>query len=363
MTNSFNSLSDYEYHKLHYGVYEQPDMEGKFVYLTSDWLHNVGNGFIDIGGQNIISTVTDEDPAVVSASSRDLLVGDPLISKIADILPEIFVNRIGPKLTGISDDLLPYLYENPASEKDLRNTFDILNSLSSEYKNVVFSGMRLTRSSLTRLTPVLSKFIDDRDGNVILLGAGGSSYSDREVQFVRNWLKKIEPYIFVARDKIAYEKYCDLAEHSYNGIDCAFFLEDDMTNLKFDDNEYIVHNFDRSDPTIANNHKNEEIVRTHHVVADIPNRYLDTQNLFLSSYLKDYLEIYANAKEVYTDRLHTCIPSLVYGTPCQYTWEAQKNILFESVNIDYDSSKIINPQPKKIEKAKTKQLEFLSSVL
>ena len=65
----------------------------------------------------------------------------------------------------------------------------------------------------------------ERGIKVIFNGSGmtDTTYSDEEIEKTRKWVKKINPEIFISRDKVSHDNYSDLVEHSYNGIDVAFF--------------------------------------------------------------------------------------------------------------------------------------------
>ena len=84
----------------------------------------------------------------------------------------------------------------------------------------------------------------------------------------------------------------------------------------------------------------------------------------------DYLTLYANAKEVHTDRIHACIGTLSQGGSCKLYNENFKAYnqnkraeLFNRMNIPEINEKVINLNANKLLHEKNKQSEFLREII
>ena len=203
---------------------------------------------------------------------------------------------------------------------------------------------------------------------------------DNEINEVRKYLKKLNIFIFISRDKKAFENYHDLAEYSYDGIDCAFFLKDTFTPAKLDLPEYVVFTFDKmAEPNIE---IEEKIIRTHHE----PWKFSSNQffsiygyekflwniihhqtniikkNDMLSNLPDDYLNLYANCKATYSDRIHACVATLSFGNSARLYSKSDRSLLFDRVGLSSIRDNLVSLDMEKIEKEKKKQIEFLNSI-
>jgi hypothetical protein len=117
------------------------------------------------------------------------------------------------------------------------------------------------------------------------------------------------------------------------GMDCAFFANAFFSPLKLDLAPYVAANFDMGEePTFVETLGN--VVRTnHHAVGPVHESIFSRRNLMISDVPTDYLTVYANAKEVHSDRVHACVVSLAYGTPVQLYFNTPRSGLFDSVGV------------------------------
>ena len=219
------------------------------------------------------------------------------------------------------------------------------------------------------------------NSKIVLLGiGGGDTYPEKEIAIIREYLEKLNIFIFVSRDKKAFENYSDLAEYSYDGIDCAFFLKDTFTPAKFGLPEYVVFSFDKmTEPNIA---IKEKIIRIHHQPWKFsPNRFFSNwdfkmfiwniihhqtniikKNDIASDLPDDYLNLYANSKATYSDRIHACVATLSFGNPARLYTKSMRSLLFDRVGLSSIRYNLVSLDKERIEKEKKKQIEFLREI-
>ena len=199
---------------------------------------------------------------------------------------------------------------------------------------------------------------------------GGSDYSKGEIDRFRKFFNEIKPYAFISRDEETFKNYEDLAEHSYNGIDCGFFLKDYFKPARLDLPRYIVLNFDnRPEPNLDELDFNdyELIIRTHHQSSSelekIHKDYFDRPNTLISDQPDDYLNLYANTEATFSDRVHNCVATFSFGRPCRLYSKTQRALLFDRIGAGAIRTKLTYPDTKKIENEKRKQVKFLSDLI
>lgn len=330
------------------------------LYLQSEWTKNIGNRFIDLGGLEKLEQA-NVNTIRTSTAAQNLINRDSFVKSIAKKIPQPIFNQIRPliykyatRLTNLGEREFEDVTE------DMSKTVHMPTLVDEKYDYIAFSGMRMSIPSLTLVTTTLEQLAGDAD--IILLGVGGSTYSSKEETWVRNWLIEHEPAIMTTRDPQTYEKYNELVPNVHNGIDNAFFLGD-AHNPQQLNGEFHALNFDRlNEPQI--NISEEKIIRTGHRVREVPRRYYKRKRLLMSSFPEEYLDIYANAKTVHTDRLHAFIPSLAFGTPASYHLNSPKNVMFERFGLDpRELSEVTEPPTERINKLKDEEISFLRNAI
>ncbi len=243
------------------------------------------------------------------------------------------------------------------------NAFSLANVIQADY--FVLSGCILT----VIFFRLMDKFFDKlkkKDSKIIFYGCGGSSYSDFEVNFIRKKLKEIQPHALITRDSMAFQNYSDLADHVFDGIDCAFFVNKLLfEKIEIDMPSYIVLTFDKPENKkierkLEKELRDYKIIKTCHI--PYPERILFHEALpsksdFVSDSPYDYLNLYAHAEEVHTDRVHACVSALSFGKPCRLYNETPRAKLFEKVCIEDITKRVC--YPKNIAKEQEKQIAFL----
>jgi len=249
------------------------------------------------------------------------------------------------------------------TNRNIKNFFDMSLALQTEF--VVVSGCTLT-SQLGLFSSTLMS-LKKRNRKIILNAVGGDSYSQAEVETVREFLKELKPYAIISRDHEAFKNYRDLSEHPYDGIDAAFFVNDYFKPPKLQLPEYVVLCFDNQDePRIDIDC--DLILRTSHynyppVAGPIVKKVYKRQNLMVSDNPKDYFTLYANAREVHADRVHACIATLSLGKPCKLYNRTKRALIFDRMNLKRIRKELTKPDLERIEREKKKQTEFLKQII
>jgi len=322
------------------------------------WPTNIGNSFVDLGSIQSLRMAAPNGTVNFASGFPRWLFGihgrsakDRLLIRLAGGLPE-WIRRIPSRET--KDKVL-----KKVSSK-VEYCFDLINAIESDY--VVFSGMSLRERFIGFFGPVFSK-LKEREVRVVINGAGGETYSSREIGEFRKFLKAIGPYAFISRDEPSFRNYEDLARYSHNGIDCGFFISESFTPAKLELPKYVILNFDgRQEPRFRTDML---VLRTHHSCWPpwLPKAHLSRPNTLISDSPDDYLNLYANAEEIHSDRVHACVAGLSFGRPCRLYAEKLSASLFDKVGATTIRGELTCPDTKEIEKEKEKQVRFLSEML
>lgn len=322
------------------------------TYLGGAWPTNIGNAFIDLGSMHSLKSASP-----------------------------------GCNIRFYSEVPQWFFYYN---KKNVNNAIGLARLVKSDY--LVVSGMLCCDEFIKLYEPVISELIKNGT-KFIINGGGGAEYTKKEVENFRNFLKRNPPYAFISRDEPSFENFKDLAEHSYSGIDCGFFVSDCFESADLNLPDFVVFNFDTSrtenflkmarklvffkKPTLKIPEipkiKDRLIIRTHHScwpvrrygIFDIglPRGYFNMPNTFISDIPYGYLNFYAKTKATYSNRVHACVATLAFGNPAMLFSESDRAYLFDRVGASRIKEKLVCLNPEKIRQEKSKQIEFLSSVL
>jgi len=315
------------------------------------WSTNIGNAFIDLGSMACLREAANK----------------------ADIKADIhFTSVLGRWIFyHMSRGIKGYMLKRPGKTK---NVLNLQEYVKVDY--VVQWGAFLSKHWFRVHGEILLKL--SKKGIKIIINGGGigeKANSEEEIIETRKYLRKVKPYVLISRDRETFDNFKDLAEYSYNGIDCAFWVSDAYVPLKLDLPEYVILNFDKQPeprPYELNIGRNKLIIRTHHAVwHNFPIRqwlrmkknYYDKENTMISEIPYDYLNLYANAAATYSDRVHACVATLAYGKPARLFGNPSRALLFERIGASKITQQLIKPNVEKIEKEKQKQIDFLSEIL
>ena len=333
--------------------------EIQIAYFGGAWSTNIGNAFIDLGSIQSLKVAAPNSRIHFVSELPMWLFGIQgrstkyrLFVRFARRLPK-WMREIPSRRT--KDRII-----KKKVSKNVKYCFDLMSAIKVDY--VVVSGEVLCEEFIRLFGPTFSKLKEDKV-KIIINGGGGANYSDKEITEFRKFMERINPYAFISRDEQSFKNYQDLTEHSLNGVDCGFFLNDCFTPAKVKLPKYVILNFDHHPEPELNIH-DKLIIRTHHSCwGGVSKSYLGKTNTLISNLPHDYLNLYANTQAVYSDRVHACVVTLSFGHPCKLCTETPRSSLLDKVGATTIRDKLTHPNTKKIEKEKEKQLKFLSNIL
>ncbi len=288
------------------------------IYFTQIWDTNIGNAFIDIGTLiSLNEAMKGKNHTLIQTGTLNLDMD--FLSKNQIITPFMrpFWRSFGKYL---GRDFLDKRY-NMIKSCDRFNLADVIKS-----NYVVFSGCILTVLYFRAKEKLFDKLVK-KGVKIIFYGVGGNTYSEFELKYIRNKLNNIKPYAILTRDSISFKHYSDLAEHSFDGLEPAFYLNklSYMKEIELDITPYVVLTFDKFDNRDIEKKIEEKVGKEYNVIKvshiPYPNNASFIENppkyRFISDSPYDYLLLYAHAKEVHTDRVHACVSTLAFGNPCR----------------------------------------------
>jgi hypothetical protein len=235
----------------------------------------------------------------------------------------------------------PYIY----SEMDylyFRNYRQNYLSTFADFnpKCIFFSGMVTCPGFISDQREIF-EVIDRLKIPVVLNGVGGENYDPREVSVFREFIKKHNFVGFISRDDDTYEAYHDLFPKSYKGLDCGFFISeiDKFRFLKDCQKKYTVLNsddygFNRSHEIFDEYRQAEKegsIVRAHHQMTNIPDKYINLPNTLLSEMPDQYIYLYGRTKMLFTTRVHASVATLSFGGKCILLYDTPRSVIFKTV--------------------------------
>lgn len=332
----------------------------------SCWPTNIGNAFVQIGINNALDKILGDDQ------------GD--------------IYRYG----SISDFL--FWQRNLSC-----NNLNIAEMADFDY--VFIGGMTQCHDYFASVEKLLSKFIE-KGTKIIIAGGGAGLYSDEEVDAVRKWMKSIPIYGFISRDHYSYEAFADLAEHSFDGIDSAFFLPDGFKPIPFKIPEFNIVNFDIIDEPSVSNYldlsgklieKNNGVlgsiisslkakgtstngsnvpmvldmngkllIRTHHAPwpGIASEKHFEHQGTLISDLPSDYLNLYSQTNITYSDRIHACIATLAFGNEAMLFGKENPRIrMFERIGAGELLERPVRADMEYLNELKEKQINFLRKLI
>ena len=227
--------------------------------------------------------------------------------------------------------------------------------------------MVITRRFVRRYGALIRR-MRERGAKVILNGVGPVEYSRDEACEVASFWHEYGLYGLISRDNYTFETYGDVAEHAYNGIDCGFFLNDAFIPVKLDGEIFNVLTFDGM-PEPDGLVSGEVVVRPHHklypTLGKITPRDLRRENSFVSEQASDFLNIYGNAKAVYSDRVHACVAAAAFGKPFRLYSDSKRALLFERLGVSHSDlqRRLVAVDMDKLQEEKDNHVRFLKGIM
>lgn len=287
-------------------------LEKKIALLTSVTFNNIGNGFIDLGAEAALMKALPLNTELFKVSSN---------ANFAATMGQMFMLKENPIINWLwvhtMQRAAKKLHDRSYKTVKTQNIFSMASMVKCDY--FIIPGCVLTVPFFTIYGDLIKRKAE-QGSKIIFLGASGNFYTEYEVKFVSEYLRKLQPYAIMTRDSLAYKYYANFTKNSYNGIDNVFFVN--LLNLPQIDTDltpYVVLNIEepkhyRIKEELKNIFKEKNIVYSYHK----PFPYTKVSKLvkngvIVSDNPMDYLLLYRNASEVYSDRVHACIPTLAFG--------------------------------------------------
>lgn len=287
-------------------------LEKKIALLTSVTFNNIGNGFIDLGAEAALMKALPLNAELFKVSSN---------ANFAATMGQMFMLKENPIINWLwvhtMQRAAKKLHDRSYKTVKTQNIFSMVSMVKCDY--FIIPGCVLTVPFFTIYGDLIKRKAE-QGSKIIFLGASGNFYTEYEVKFVSEYLRKLRPYAIMTRDILAYKYYANFTKNSYNGIDNVFFVN--LLNLPQIDTDltpYVVLNIEepkhyRIKEELKNIFKEKNIVYSYHK----PFPYTKVSKLvkngvIVSDNPMDYLLLYRNASEVYSDRVHACIPTLAFG--------------------------------------------------
>ncbi len=335
------------------------------IALLKTWITNIGNGFIDKGAKEIIKQAFPE-AEIIEVSGFPNIVNKQHskgeLAGVGQVFDEIFGNNV-------LSDVKTY-FRHKSSNSDAKTVGDCINIVDLlDVDMVVLPGCVLSDHGLGSYYKTLQK-ISERDVPILLLGVGGGNYEAETVSYISKIIENLNIQGIISRDEVAYSKYAQTVELTHDGVDCAFFI-DDWYEPPQANGPFVTVTFDSSEEPLIDTEY--EIIRPNHAPfsENVPHSGLlyklymhmrnhsdfKKKNSFVSDEIKDYLFLYANTYGTYTDRIHACVPTLVYGNKAVFSYDTPRANLFEKVvgGEIYEKPTRINRQ--RLDKLKEDQVE------
>lgn len=278
-------------------------LEKKIALLTSVTFNNIGNGFIDLGAEAALMKALPLNAELFKVSSN---------ANFAATMGQMFMLKENPIINWLwvhtMQRAAKKLHDRSYKTVKTQNIFSMASMVKCDY--FIIPGCVLTVPFFTIYGDLIKRKAE-QGSKIIFLGASGNFYTEYEVKFVSEYLRKLRPYAIMTRDILAYKYYANFTKNSYNGIDNVFFVN--LLNLPQIDTDltpYVVLNIEepkhyRIKEELKNIFKEKNIVYSYHK----PFPYTKVSKLvkngvIVSDNPMDYLLLYRNASEVYSDRVH-----------------------------------------------------------
>ncbi|MFR7464372.1 MAG: polysaccharide pyruvyl transferase family protein [Phocaeicola vulgatus] len=288
-------------------------LEKKIALLTSVTFNNIGNGFIDLGAEAALMKALPLNAELFKVSSN---------ANFAATMGQMFMLKENPIINWLwvhtMQRAAKKLHDRSYKTVKTQNIFSMASMVKCDY--FIIPGCVLTVPFFTIYGDLIKRKAE-QGSKIIFLGASGNFYTEYEVKFVSEYLRKLRPYAIMTRDSsLPISTIANFTKNSYNGIDNVFFVN--LLNLPQIDTDltpYVVLNIEepkhyRIKEELKNIFKEKNIVYSYHK----PFPYTKVSKLvkngvIVSDNPMDYLLLYRNASEVYSDRVHACIPTLAFG--------------------------------------------------
>ena len=212
-------------------------LEKKIALLTSVTFNNIGNGFIDLGAEAALMKALPLNAELFKVSSN---------ANFAATMGQMFMLKENPIINWLwvhtMQRAAKKLHDRSYKTVKTQNIFSMASMVKCDY--FIIPGCVLTVPFFTIYGDLIKRKAE-QGSKIIFLGASGNFYTEYEVKFVSEYLRKLQPYAIMTRDSLAYKYYANFTKNSYNGIDNVFFVN--LLNLPQIDTDltpYVVLNIE-----------------------------------------------------------------------------------------------------------------------
>jgi hypothetical protein len=352
-------------------------MAVKVAYSTGFWCTNIGNAFYSLGVEYILKKI----------------LGEENVSVVSDY--QTYTTNLGKRLFPSKNQL------NYFTKLDV-DYFVLAGPVISKY------FLKLWKDTLVEL--------ESKGVRYIILSAGMMKMNDEAYKEISEFFKNHPPFILTSRDKDTYEAFGKYADNAYDGICFSFFAPDFYHPAKINE-QFFTMNFDkisepvvsdkefsgakafefdgktyyykqigllpkmasktdrfsdaliyassvfpqRKRPSVAGDYK---IYRTDHRFHPHYRRKIYSQaNTLCSDIPYGYLDIYANSKLTFSDRVHACAVTLAFGHPAMLFVKSTRCGLLDRVGAGEISKKPVSIDMAALAKEKEELVSWLKSKL
>ena len=212
-------------------------LEKKIALLTSVTFNNIGNGFIDLGAEAALMKALPLNAELFKVSSN---------ANFAATMGQMFMLKENPIINWLwvhtMQRAAKKLHDRSYKTVKTQNIFSMASMVKCDY--FIIPGCVLTVPFFTIYGDLIKRKAE-QGSKIIFLGASGNFYTEYEVKFVSEYLRKLRPYAIMTRDILAYKYYANFTKNSYNGINNVFFVN--LLNLPQIDTDltpYVVLNIE-----------------------------------------------------------------------------------------------------------------------
>lgn len=315
-------------------------MDKVILQCGGGWPTNIGNAFLDYGVKYLLKEIMPEEYSL-----------------------------------NITSNAINWIYSNYGKKN---NFMDVSSIAKADY--FVFAGSMLAENWFKEHENLFNNLCKNKSP-ILMIGVSGETYNENETNFVRKYLEKLNIELFISRDEKCFNHYGEIFKSSYNGIDSAFFLNSAFKPLKLNSEEYSIFCFDgMSEPNIR---IKEKVVRTHHAPWKVlSNNFFSKKDLMIfaeslknsqrdlikktdmiSDLPEDYLNLYANCKNTYSDRIHACVASLAFGNSAKLYSNSNRSFLFDRIRLSKIRNELVKLNQRALNKEKKMQIKFISDEL
>jgi len=302
------------------------------------WIHNMGNAFLQLGAMAAIRRAKPDSIAYfLNGNNIDM----PVRFRTT-VFKKLGLNVFGDDLSRVHT-----------------NRLNVADYASPDY--VVLSGSWLCDKYIKDFGDALRTF-QKNGSKLIFCGVSGFDYDKNEINVARKLLTELKPYALISRDSTTFLNYADLFEKSYEGIDVGFFIDDYYRIMPPMKSGYNVYCFDKI--AIPSELKvNDKTVIAHHSLEGVRQDSFRYPRTLWSELPDDYLAVYSHALEMHSDRVHACLPVLIFGGKAQMYCDTPRANLFKEVGCEGINKHLVSLNEKITKEKKEKQAIFLSELL